>query len=216
MRLFQSILAAAALASVVSIAPAALAERAGSQAGAAIVVNTGRLIQTSDVGRDMTSKLNAIQQQMATELQPERTRLQSEQTALQTATQGKSEAQIRADAALSARINAFQQMGGQFQAHAESLSNDFEYTQSATLQDFMTQIQPIVREVMEARGAAVVVASNAVVVSSPTADATDDIVARLNQRLRTINVTRQHAPQDQGGQQAAAPAAAAPAPAAHH
>lgn len=214
MRLFQSILAAVALASVVSIAPAAFAQRGGSQAGTAIVVNTGRLIATSDVGRDMTSKLNAIQQQMAQELAPERTRIQTEGQSLQAATANMTPAQIQANAALAGRINAFQQMTQQFQAHAESLSNDFEYTQQMTIQDFMTQITPIVREVMEARSASVVVASSAVITSAPTVDATDDVVARLNQRLRTINVTRQSAPQEQPGPQPAAPAAAPPA--GHH
>lgn len=206
MRLFQTLLAAVALASVVGIAPAALAQRGGGQSGAAIVVDTGRLIQTSDVGRDMTSKLQAIYQQMQGEVAPEAQAIQTEEQAIQTAAHGMTGAQVAANPTLTARINALQQREQTFQNRLESLQRDFQYTQQTTIQSFTTQITPIVREVMEGRGAAVAVSSQAVIAATPTVDATDDVIARLNQRLRTIAVTRQAAPAEQG------PAAAAAAP----
>lgn len=210
MRLFQTLLAAVALASAVSTAPAALAQRASGQSGAAIVVDTGRLIQTSDVGRDMTSKLQAIYQQMQGEVQPEATAIGAEEQAIQTAAHGLTGAQVAANPTLTARINALQQREQTFQNRLDTLRADFSFTQQVTIQSFTTQITPIVREVMEGRGAAVAVSAQAVIAASPTVDATDDVIARLNQRLRTITVTRQSAPAEQGP--APAGAAAAPAP----
>jgi Skp family chaperone for outer membrane proteins len=159
----------------------------------------------------MTSKLQAIYQQMQGELAPEAQAIQTEEQGIQTAAHGMSGAQVAANPALTARINALQQREQTFQGRLETSQRDFQYTQQATIQSFTTQITPIVREVMEGRGAAVAVSSQAIIAASPSVDATDDVVARLNQRLRTITVTRQSAPAEQGP----APAAAA-APAGRH
>ena len=119
--------------------------------------------------------------------------------------------QIHANRALSQRIDAFGTRVDQFRARQASMVRDMEYTQQMTLNDFNTQITPIVREVMTARNAGIVLDSQAALLSLPAYDATDDVVQRLNQRLRTMTVTRQSAPaQQQGPAAAAAPAVPAP------
>ena len=62
---------------------------------------------------------------------------------------------------------------------------------------FNRQITPIVREVMEARGAGIVLDAGAAQLVLPAYNATDEVIERLNQRLRTISVTRQSAPPPQ-------------------
>lgn len=208
MRFIRPILAAVALATAVSAAPAAFAQRGGSQSASVIVVDFQRLIANSDVGRDMSTKLQQIGQQMQGELQPEAQAIQTEQQSLQSATQNMTPEQVRANRALSQRVEALNTRYEAFRTRQQGLARDMEYTQQMTLTDFNNQITPIVREVMEARGAGVVIDANATQLVLPTFNATDDIVARLNQRLRTINVTRQSAPAQQQG--AAAPGVTAP------
>lgn len=202
MRFIRPILAAVAMATVVCAAPAAFAQR-GGQSASVIVVDFNRLIANSDVGRDMSTKLQQIGQQMQGELQPEATAIQTEQQAIQTAAHGLTADQVRANRPLSQRVEALDTRFQTFRTRQQGLARDMEYTQQMTLQDFNNQITPIVREVMEARGAGVVIDANATQLVLPAYNATDDVVARLNQRLRTINVTRQSAPA-----QAAAGAAA--------
>ncbi|MES1157129.1 MAG: OmpH family outer membrane protein [Alphaproteobacteria bacterium] len=208
MRALKPLIMAAALAAALGAAPLAVAQPA--QSASVIVLNIEQVIAQSDIGRDLNTKLSAIGQQMQGELQPEGTAIQTEQQAIQTAAQGKTEAQIRADTALQSRGNALAQRIQAFRERQQNLARDFEYTQQMTLQDFNQQITPIVREVMTARGAGVVLDSQAVQIAEPQFDATNDVVQRLNQRLHTINVTRRQAPPPQGPAGAPSPT---PAPA---
>jgi len=210
MRALKPLIMAAALGLAFGAAPIASAQPA--QSSAVIVLNIDQVIAQSDIGRDLSTKLQQIGQQMQSELQPEGTAIQAEQQSIQTAAQGKSEAQLRADTALQGRINALGQRIQAFRDRQAGMARDFEYTQQMTLQDFNQQITPIVREVMTARGAGVVLDSGAVQIADPQYDASNDVVSRLNQRLHTINVTRRSAPPPQGPAAATTPSPT-PAPA---
>lgn len=195
MRFINQILATLALVAAIAIAPAAHAQR--GQSGQVIVISYDRIIQSSDVGRSMTSQLEAIAQQMQGEIQPEGTAIQQEQQSIQQATQGQTADQVRANRTLATRIETFNQRVEAFRARQLGLARDMEYTRQMTLNDFNQQVTPIVREVMEARGAGIVLDAGAVSLAQPGLDATDEVVQRLNQRLRTISVTRQSAPAPQ-------------------
>lgn len=201
MRFLKPILAAAAVATVLSAAPVAMAQRGGNNG--VMVLNYQRVIESSDIGRDMSTKLNQIGQQIQGELQPDAQSIEAEQQSIQQATQGMNEEQVRRNSALTQRVEAFAQRVNAFRQRQVSLSRDLEYTRQVTLNDFNQQITPIVREVMQARNAGVVLDASTVQLAQPNVDATDDVVQRLNQRLRTINVTRQQAPAPQQQQQQA-------------
>ncbi|MES1201744.1 MAG: OmpH family outer membrane protein [Pseudomonadota bacterium] len=202
MRFLKPVVSSAALAVALMAAPVAMAQPA--QSASVIVLNMGQLLSNSEVGRDMNTKLQAIRQQMATELQPEQTALQTEGQSLESATHNMTPQQIQSNSALNTRVQHFEQQRDAFQTHASSLERDYQYTQAMTLQDFNQQITPVVREVMTARGAGVVLDAQAIQIAEPAFDATNDVVSRLNQRLHTMNVTRRQAPAAQ--QQGAAPA----------
>lgn len=199
MRFLKPIFVAVALFGALSFSPEAAAQRGGrnAQSASVIVLDYARIVEASDIGRDMTTKLNQIAQQMQAELQPDGAAIAAEQQSIQQATQGMTAEQARANRALSARVEAFTQRVEQFRARQAGMARDFDYTRQFTINDFNTQITPIVREVTEARGAGVVLDRSAVQFSQPAFDATDDVVQRLNQRLRTINVARQAAPAPQ-------------------
>jgi Skp family chaperone for outer membrane proteins len=200
------IVAVAVAAAFTSVAPEAHAQRnrGGGQAATVIVIDYQRIIESSNVGRDMTTKLNQIGQQMAAEIAPEGQAIQTEQQSLAQAAQGMTPEQVRRNTSLNSRIEAFEQRVGQFRARQQALSRDMEYTRQVTINNFNTQITPVVRQVMEARGAGVVMDASGVNLMQPTANATDDVVQRLNQSIQTMEVTRQSAPAPQqqpaGGQ----------------
>ncbi|HVY84833.1 MAG TPA: OmpH family outer membrane protein [Caulobacterales bacterium] len=208
MRFVKTVIVSAALAAALAAAPA-MAQPA--QSANVIVLNMGQVVANSDIGRDMNTKLQQIATQMQGELQPEQNALQTEGQSLETATQNMTNQQVQANSALNQRVQRFGQQRQNFETHRATLARDFEYTQAMTLQDFNQQITPVVREVMTARGAGVVLDSNAIQIAEPQYDATNDVVQRLNQRLHTLNVTRRSAPPPQ--QQGAPAPAPAPAPA---
>lgn len=204
MRFLKHFIVALTVAAAFTVAPEASAQRNrnNSQAASVIVIDYQRIIESSDVGRHMTTQLGQIRQQMAAELQPEATTLETEQQSIAQATQGMTQEQVRRNTALNQRLEQFTQRVQQLQARQAAIGRDFDYTRQMTLNDFNTQITPIVREVMEARGAGVVMDASGVNLMQPSVNATDDVVQRLNQRLRTINVTRQAAPAQQQQQPA--------------
>lgn len=196
MRFLQPLFAVATLAAALSFAPLAAA-----QAGSVIVLDYERVVATSDVGRDMTTKLQQIGQQMDGELSPERTAIETEQRRLQQAAQGMSSEQVRANTQLSQQVEALGQRAETFRQRQISLARDLEYTRQRTLMDFNAQITPVVQEVMTARGAGVVIDASTAQLYAPNLNVTDDVIQRLNQRVRTMNVTRQSAPPPQQQQQ---------------
>lgn len=198
MRFLTPLIAIAAMFTLLTAAPSAFAQR--NQGASVVVLNYENMITSSDVGRDMTTKLNQLNQQMQAELQPEAQTIQQEQQSLQQATSGMTPQQLRANSSLTARVEALQQRFEQFRTRETSSARDFDYTRQMTLADFNRQITPIVQEAMEARGASVVIEAAVTRLVLPSANITDDVVQRLNQRLRTINVTRQTAPAQQPGQ----------------
>lgn len=191
MRFLKPIIAAAAIITLFT-APAAYA------AGASVVVlNYEQMVASSDVGRDMSTKLGQINQQMQEELRPEAQAIATEQQSLQTAASGMTEQQLRANSSLSQRVEALTQRATQFRQRETTAGRDFEYTRQMTLADFNRQITPIVREVTESHGANVVIDDAITRLVLPGFNITDEVVQRLNQRLRTINVSRQTAPPPQ-------------------
>lgn len=196
MRFLKPIFAAVALLAALGVAGPAAAQR-GRQAATVMIVDYQRIVASSDVGRDMTTKLNQINQQMQAELQPEAQAIQQEQQSIQQASANLSETQLRNNSALNQRAQAFTQRYEQFRVRNATMERDFNYTRAVTLNRFGEQIGPILREVMDARGAGVVVDASSVLLQGNGFDATDDVVQRLNQRVRTIEVTRQAAPQQQ-------------------
>lgn len=183
-------------------APAAVAQPA--QSASVIVMDYERVLATSVAGRDVEAKLRQIAEQMQTELRPEQQAVQQENQALQTAMQGRSPEQLQRDSSLQTRIAAFRTRAEALQAQQVSKGRDLEYSRQQALLEFNRALEPIVREVMTARRAGVVLDRQATQLVSDGIDVTADVVARLDQRTRTINVSRLTAPAPQqppgGGQ----------------
>jgi Skp family chaperone for outer membrane proteins len=195
MRFLKPIIAAAALATMLAAAPVALAQR--GQAASVVALDYQRVVTSSDAGRDLTTKLGQVATQIQGELQPEAQAIEQEQRNIQQATQGMTSEQVRRNAELSARVEAFGQRVEQFRARQVTASHDLDYTRQQALAEFNRLLAPSVQEAMEARNAGIVVDAGATQLVLPNFDITDDVVQRANQRVRTVNVTRQSAPAQQ-------------------
>ena len=173
-----------------------------SQAASVVVVNYARVLAETDVGRSITSQLTTISNTIQGELRTESTAIETEQNAIRTAVGNRTQDQIRADTAITRRIEALQTRAETFRQRQITAGRDLEFTRETAFENLNTQMTPIVREIMESRGAGVAIDSNAANLVLPSADATPDVIARVNQRIRSLTVTRQRAPAPQ-----AAPAA---------
>jgi Skp family chaperone for outer membrane proteins len=169
-----------------------------------VVYDVNQLITQSAAGADMRTKLQAINDQIRRELEPDQRQLTSELAAIRAT----SVADAQTPAAQQ-RQESFQRLYQQFEAKRERLGAVMELTERNALGAFSTALAPVLRATMLARGGLVAMQASSVDAYVPGIDMTADLVTRLNAATRTIAVTRATLPT----QGAAAPAAgAAPTP----
>lgn len=195
MRFVKPLLMAVSLAVASLAVPAAHAQPA--QSASVIVVNYEQIIATSVAGRDLQTKLQQIGQAMDNELRPEATAIESEQTRLRTAANGMTPQQVQANAQLRGQIEALETRATAFRTRQVTLGRDLEYTRQMAIAEFNRLVTPSVQAVMQARNAGVVIDVAATQLVSPGVDATADIISRIDQSVRSVNVTRQTAPAPQ-------------------
>ena len=130
--------------------------------------------------------------------------LQAEQQAIQTAINALP-ANGQPDAALTARIRAFETNRDAASAELGRTQQTLQRNENYVVQQILQRMQPMIQQVAQQRGATVVLDTTDVLTSSPQVDLTPAVLALMNANATPFNVT---APAP-----AAAPAAATPAPA---
>jgi Skp family chaperone for outer membrane proteins len=187
-----------ALTAIMALSMPALAQQV-------IVFDPARVMAETTAGKDVAAKLTAIETQMSSELRPEAEALAAEEKALQDATralvtpemQGNPQLLQQALAArpdLRQRAQSFEQRASAFNQKRQRAAQEFQLTEQAAWRSFFDTISPIMDEITAARGASVVMERQAVTMVKPAADVTGDLISRVNQRVQTIDVTRQRLP----------------------
>lgn len=129
---------------------------------------------------------------LTNQLGPERTAIQNAINALK----GKP-----ADAALQARIKAFETKGQQAEQELARAQQNLQSINANILRQIKEKLDPAVRTVMASRGASVVLEAEGTLGFSPAIDVTNDVIAQLNSTLPSISVTpmpQQQQPRPQG------------------
>jgi len=190
MRFLNTVCAIAVAAIAVAVSSDASAQRRGDNRATSVVVfDYQRLLAESTAGRGMATSLQAIGQQIAQETQalaPEVQSLQQEQQRIEQLVRNMTPEQRRDNS----QVQAFAQRYQQVQGRRAQLEGDFECTRAVALRAFDQQISPVVRQVMEGRGAGVVLDTNATQMHSPQFDVTNEILERVNQSVPSVTVTR--------------------------
>lgn len=214
-------LAGPALAQTAPAAPAAAAPAAPSPVApinaAVLVLDGERLVIESAVGKDMQSKLQAVATQIQNEIRTERTPLQAEITSVQQAIGNQTAAQVRANAELRTRVENLDRRLADQERRDQRRQRELIATDEQARGELNRLVTPVIQEVVQARGGQILLERGAVAYAVGGVDITTDVVARLDQRVRALTVTRVVLPDQPapGAQPAAAPAAPArPAPAA--
>lgn len=185
-----------ALAVLAAVIPAAApAQKVG---GAIIaVVDTDRIYKECTACKTAQAQLqaqgNSLQQRAQQLAQPIQTEGQSIEAAVR-ALNGKP-----ADAALQTRITAWQAKQNTANQELQTRQQTLQSTQQHVLQQINERLRPILTQVMNARGANLIIDAGNTLDNSPSLDVTNDVLAALNQQLTNVSVTPM--PQAAGQQQ---------------
>ncbi len=151
------------------------------------VVDTGRIYRECTACRaaqaQLQSQVTALQTRqrtLATQLQPEQRAIQAAITALQ----GR-----EPDAALRTRAEAYQRREQQAGQELQQGQQRIQSTQANVLRQINVRLNPIINQVMTARGATLAVDTEASLGHSAATNVTADVLARLNSVLPSVSVT---------------------------
>ena len=176
---------AAALIAASALATPALAQRA--PAAVVVVVDTGRIGNECTACRAASTQIQQRQQQLRTRAQTLQTQLDAEGKPIQDAYEALKGKQP--DAALQARITAFQTKQRQAQTELANTERTLQSTQAHVNQQIATRAQAIIGTVATQRGANLAVSKESTIYAASAIDVTDAVLAQLNQQLPAVSVT---------------------------
>ena len=162
--------------------------------GAVIVV-----VDTDRIYRDCTA-CKAAQTQLQGLLASARTRSQALGQPLQTEAQSIEQAgaalrnqsgaaRAAAETALNTRVQAFQSKQTSAQQELARMEQNIQSTQANVLRQINARLNPVITQVMTARGANVALDVNATLARSGSLDVTNDVLTALNAALPSVSVT---------------------------
>jgi outer membrane protein len=176
----------AAIAALSAAIPAAAPAQRVSPA-TVVVVDTGRIYQECTACKAAQTQLQNQVNQLRTRAQTLGQPIQTDAQAIQTAVQALNGRQP--DAALQQRITALQTRQNSANQEIERGEQNIRSTQANVARQINTALLPIINQVMQTRGATIVVDKGSTLASSPTLDVTSDVLTQLNQRLPSVSVT---------------------------
>ena len=182
----------AALAALsIAMPGAALAQRAS--AAAIIIVDTERLYRDCTACRaaqtQLQSQINAAQQRAQALGQPIQTEGQSIEQAARAAANQQGAARTAAETALQQRVTALQGRQNSANQELQRLEQNIQSTRANVLRQINARLNPIITQVMTARGANIALDTNATLAHGPSLDVTAEVLAALNQQLPSVSVT---------------------------
>jgi outer membrane protein len=148
----------------------------GNKAGTECTACRTALSQLQQQGQ----AIQTLRQQLGTPLQTEGQQLQTAVDALK----GK-----QPDAALQARITAFQTKQNQAEQQLAARGQTFERNKAYVLQQIRSKLEPAIDAVQARRRANLVLDASTTAGFSPALDVTNDVIAELNRTLPSIATT---------------------------
>lgn len=139
----------------------------------------------------LRSQVAALENEQKTLAAPLEVEQKSIQTAID-ALKGK-----EPDAALQARAKAFQTKYQQAQQQYARQGEQIKRNQAYISQQIQVKLGPIYQQVMQKRGANLLVGADATLATSASVDVTNDVLAALNAALPVVQTTAPAAPQKQ-------------------
>jgi Skp family chaperone for outer membrane proteins len=186
-----------------SLAVPASAPAQRAPAASIVVVDTDRIYRDCNACRAAQTQIQAqvtSAQQRAQQLgQPIQTEAQSIQQAAQAARSQTGAARTAAETALQQRAQALQTRQNTANQELQRLEQNIQSTRANVVQQINVRLNPIISQVMTARGANLALDVGATLARAQALDVTNDVLAQLNQQLPSVTVAP--LPQQQQQQQ---------------
>ncbi|WOR15697.1 OmpH family outer membrane protein [Hyphomonas sp. FCG-A18] len=165
-----------------------------------IVINQAKIYADSRSGKDIETKIDNIERSMQAELKPAADSLKTQGDALRPRLEGKTQAQLAADAALIQELQAFEQQVAQHQRNQQIKAAELQATIRKARADWAQALEPVLQEVMTEQNAEIMMSRNDLVFAASNVDVTAVVTSKLDARTPSIAVVRQRLPQQPAAQ----------------
>jgi Skp family chaperone for outer membrane proteins len=161
---------------------AAMMPGAGLSAPKILVLDRRALLQASKVGQDMARQVQALSKTAEAQLRGESESLAKEKQSLE------QQIAILSPEVKQEKIRAFQAKVAAFQQRGQDKQNQIRYGVMLAQQQVEKAVGPIVQQLMQERGAALLIDRQSIVVGAPGLDLTPVAIQRLDQKLSSVKV----------------------------
>jgi len=152
------------------------------------VVNTDQIFGTCTQCVAAQTQIQAQATALQQRVQALQTQIQTEGNAIEPLVQNQTPEQIRANAALATRIQAFQTMQQNAEREITQSRERVQRNLNFVRQQIGERIRPAIATVQQQRGATIVLDTSQVLSSSPALDVTPAVLAIVNQNSAPFNV----------------------------
>ncbi len=121
--------------------------------------------------------------------QPIQSEGQSIEQAARAAANQQGAARTTAETSLQQRVNALQAKQNAANQELQRLEQNIQSSQANVVRQINVRLNPIITQVMNARGANLALDTEATLARSPALDVTNEVLAALNQQLPSVSVT---------------------------
>ncbi|GLQ20294.1 OmpH family outer membrane protein [Algimonas porphyrae] len=163
-----------------------------------LVVDTTKAYNDSAVGQHIARQVETMAKSTGAQLSAQATPLESQKKNLELQTDGKSEAQIRQDAALVSQLQTFQKSALKLRQDTAVAQRELQMTEAKARQLVSAKMKTIIDQIARERNADVVLEKQLVIYGEP-ADITATVLSRLNAEMTTVPVVRERIPVDRTG-----------------
>lgn len=160
------------------------------------VINEERVLRESTVGQHIQSRIQAIAEEIDAELTAMSQPLQQETERLNVETASMTPQAVQQRPDLMQRVEALNQQAQQFEATRRVRQQELVQTERQAMRPVYEALSPILEEVVAARNIDILIDRSNLVFAAPATDISDDVIARLNQAVPTVTVTRVRAAQN--------------------
>jgi Skp family chaperone for outer membrane proteins len=157
-----------------------------------VVVDTATIYRTCtacvSAQAQLQTQITGLQQRQQALGAPLQAEMQSIEQAVTAARNQTGAARTTAEAAIQTRLQALQTRQNTANQELQRLEQNIRSSQANVSQQIDARMNPIVRQVMNARGANIVLPKGAVLDNTDALDVTAEVLAALNQQLPSVTV----------------------------
>ena len=167
---------------------------AQSLATTMLVMDTDQVLNNSAVGIHIRERLAAIGEEITSELSEEETTVRAEVESFNADSADRTEEEIAADEALSTRRTEVQNQVIQLGVSEQVKQRELAATRNAALEPVHAALSEVLEELVEERGADVLVERSLLIYVDEESDITQAVIERLNEKMPSVEVERVRLP----------------------